>query len=409
MPRQIVHLSIFVSCPDNLGAERDIVCSALPEINRILEASYGVTLDILDWRGLVPGVGVNAQDVVNSQVDNSYDIYLGILGSRFGTSTASAGSGTEEEFDHAYQSYVLNPSKVRILFYFKDSLQQGVQTLDLDQLRRVHDFRAKLKNAGVLYAQFANSDEFLKLVKEHLINLITKQWDKNKWRVLSQAIAPVTSTLPEALTVLGEERIEPIEDPTGDASDQMPGLDALILSTENLNLAAGAGVRIGKLVDGMGASMQKATQETQASLAGSAPLSPQRMKVLINTFAKDLHEFALQLRGEVAAFRSAVDTGLGAFERVIDFQMSELHTELIASKEAYGELSKHSGGIRASRDLIQQFRDQIGTLPDYTSALRRSKREVAASLDEFQAAVTIMLDRMAGIEQKLDTRDSTSS
>jgi hypothetical protein len=409
VPRQIVHLSIFVSCPDNLGAERDIVCSALPEINRILEASYGVTLDILDWRGLVPGVGVNAQDVVNSQVDNSYDIYLGILGSRFGTSTASAGSGTEEEFDHTYQSYVLNPSKVRILFYFKDSLQQGVQTLDLDQLRRVHDFRAKLKNAGVLYAQFANSDEFLKLVKEHLINLITKQWDKNKWRVLSQAIAPVTSTLPEALTVLGEERIEPIEDPTGDASDQMPGLDALILSTENLNLAAGAGVRIGKLVDGMGASMQKATQETQASLAGSAPLSPQRMKVLINTFAKDLHEFALQLRGEVAAFRSAVDTGLGAFERVIDFQMSELHTELIASKEAYGELSKHSGGIRASRDLIQQFRDQIGTLPDYTSALRRSKREVAASLDEFQAAVTIMLDRMAGIEQKLDTRDSTSS
>jgi len=162
LPRQVTHLSVFVSCPDNLGTERDIVKSVVPELNQVLDQSHGVVLNVLNWADLLPGVGSEGQDVINSQVDGTYDIYLGILGARFGDPTRTAGSGTEEEFDHAYQRYVSDPANVRILFYFKDGLEHGVLKLDVDQLRKVPEFRAKLKKGGVLYAQFGNSGRILK-------------------------------------------------------------------------------------------------------------------------------------------------------------------------------------------------------------------------------------------------------
>jgi hypothetical protein len=304
LPRQVTHLVVFVSCPDNLGTERDIVKSVVPELNQVFEQSHSIALDVLTWADLLPGVGSEGQDVINSQVDGTYDIYLGILGARFGDPTRTAGSGTEEEFDHAYQRYVSDPTKVRILFYFKDSLEHGVLKLDVDQLRKVQEFRAKLKKEGVLYAQFRNSDEFLKLIKEHLSSLVTKQWDKGRWRVMSRAEIVASPNLPDALETL---KTQPAKFEDSDQVDdplQMTGLDALILSTESLKLATEAVVRMGELTRNMTLSMETATQKATALAAESKPTSPQTMKVLIDGFARDLHDFAVQLRREVASFRS---------------------------------------------------------------------------------------------------------
>jgi len=41
----------------------------------------------MGWGSLVPGVGPDAQAVINNQVGEDYDIYIGILGHRFGTQT----------------------------------------------------------------------------------------------------------------------------------------------------------------------------------------------------------------------------------------------------------------------------------------------------------------------------------
>jgi len=61
--------------------------------------------------------------LVNCCINNlnlpSYDIFIGILWKKFGTLTGRACSGTEEEFNRAYERYKENPSKLRIMFYFK--------------------------------------------------------------------------------------------------------------------------------------------------------------------------------------------------------------------------------------------------------------------------------------------------
>ena len=390
-----------MSCPDNLGPERDIVKSVVPELNQVLEQSHGVVLKVLNWTDLLPGVGSEGQDVINSQVDGAYDIYLGILGARFGDPTRTAGSGTEEEFDHAYQRYVSDPANVRILFYFKDGLEHGVLKLDVDQLRRVQEFRAKLKKEGVLYAQFSNSDEFLKLIKEHLSSLVMKQWDKGQWRVLSRPEPAAPPTLPDALATLEAQPTKFEDSGAGDNSSQMPGLDALILSMESLKLATAAVERMGELIQNMGSSMQNTTKKITASVADSKPMSPQSMKVVMDGFASDLHDFAIQLRREVVSFRSGTDTGLAALERVIDFQMDELHSDVASLRAAYGEVSKYTSNIRNTRDLIRQFRDTISDLPSFTGPLRISKGQVVDSLDQFQATVAITLDKLETIDRKL--------
>jgi hypothetical protein len=57
--------------------------------------------------------------VVNRQLPiPEYDIFIGIIWRRFGAPTKRAGSGTEEEFRIAYESWKRNREPREILFYF---------------------------------------------------------------------------------------------------------------------------------------------------------------------------------------------------------------------------------------------------------------------------------------------------
>ena len=162
MFKQLTEINVFISCPSDLDAERHIVESAIAELNAILKDSHRVLLKAVTWeKDVVAGAGNDAQSVINSQIE--YEIYLGLLGSRFGTKTPRAGSGTEEEFDRAYKRYKDAPATVRVLFYFKTTLD-NVQHLDLAQFQKVKDFRKKLEDSGVFYLDFADQDALLKRV-----------------------------------------------------------------------------------------------------------------------------------------------------------------------------------------------------------------------------------------------------
>ncbi|MYD31374.1 MAG: DUF4062 domain-containing protein, partial [Nitrospira sp. SB0661_bin_20] len=63
-------------------------------------------MDVVRWETrTTPGFGKDPQDVINKQISDAYDIFIGIMWTRFGTPTPRAGSGTEEEFLRAYDRY----------------------------------------------------------------------------------------------------------------------------------------------------------------------------------------------------------------------------------------------------------------------------------------------------------------
>src|SRR4029077_3159743 len=77
-----------------------------------------------------------------------------------------------------------------------------------EQLRKVQEFRSRIGNeAGVLYCDFATSEEFIRLSRDHLIQLIAQQWAGDTWTSVPGLI-PASAAVPAL--ILGQP--EPDED-----------------------------------------------------------------------------------------------------------------------------------------------------------------------------------------------------
>ena len=96
---------IFVASPSDVQSEREQLAKVINELNLTITAiapEKRVLLELVRWETHVsPSLGRDPQDVVNRQI-GEYDLFVGILWKRMGTPTAVATSGTEEEFNRAY-------------------------------------------------------------------------------------------------------------------------------------------------------------------------------------------------------------------------------------------------------------------------------------------------------------------
>ena len=131
--RTVRSIRVLVASPSDVGAERGAVKSIGEYVTHVLGVK-NARIDILMVEtNVTPAIGTRAQAVVNDQLGADYDILLGIMGARFGTSTGKAGSGTEEEFREAVDRWKKTGAP-RIMFYFKDSVS-SLSDVDPDQLR----------------------------------------------------------------------------------------------------------------------------------------------------------------------------------------------------------------------------------------------------------------------------------
>ncbi len=161
-------IRVFVSAPNEMAAARDAVRRVADDINRLHTATEGFRLEILSWdRDAFPDVGTQAQLVIDRQIAD-YDLFIGILGTKFGTPTLSSASGTEHEFKNAFHRYLLDPRSVIIAFYFHNATVR-VLDIDAEQLRLVQEFRRDISARGVLWSKFDTFDDFRSLVREHLV------------------------------------------------------------------------------------------------------------------------------------------------------------------------------------------------------------------------------------------------
>lgn len=158
---------IFLASPGDVRPEREIASQIVGELNTIWSKFLGLSLELVRWEThAYPGVGDDAQFIINEQIMDDYDLFVGIMWTRFGTPTQRAGSGTEEEYNRAYQRYKAEPQSVRIMFYFKSA--SPTETMGREQIQAVGRFRDKVGAQGVLYWTFADEQEFSNLLRLHL-------------------------------------------------------------------------------------------------------------------------------------------------------------------------------------------------------------------------------------------------
>ncbi len=175
MTAAATRVRVFLASPSDVTAEREQLSKVVQEINTTLSAlapQQGVFLELIRWETHVhPGLGRDAQDVVNRQISD-YDIFVGIMWRRFGTPTSVAGSGTEEEFRIAHREWEENHRLLQILFYFSQGHAAPPSTADeVDQLGHVVAFRQELTNHGLVW-DYNDHTAFADTVRPHLVMVL---------------------------------------------------------------------------------------------------------------------------------------------------------------------------------------------------------------------------------------------
>ncbi len=73
-------LQVFVASPGDIVDERKILKDVINEFNVTWGDTHNVRLDLLKWETHSSlGFGEDAQDVINQQVGDEYDIFLGVM------------------------------------------------------------------------------------------------------------------------------------------------------------------------------------------------------------------------------------------------------------------------------------------------------------------------------------------
>lgn len=174
MPKSFIEIQVFVGSPSDVQKERELLVTVIDELNQNWSSTLGVRLRLLRWETDVhPSLGSDPQAVINEQIGDEYDVFIGILWGRFGTPTVKAESGMMEEFERALSRRKDGSTSPEIMIYFKDSPISPTK-IDPTQLMKIQQFRSELPEIGALYAEFSDDSGFESALRAHLAAVARK-------------------------------------------------------------------------------------------------------------------------------------------------------------------------------------------------------------------------------------------
>lgn len=175
----IYEIKCFIASPGDTIEERKACETVFEEINHGLGRSLGFRIVSLRWeKDVYPSVGEYGQQVINQQMEGNYDLFIGIMKSRFGTPTPQSGSGTEEEFNIAYDKF--QNEEIGNLFFYFGIPEESAYELDIDQFKKVKEFRKKIEQDGVVTMQYKGLEDFKKQLKNNLEDYFNKNRPSKK-------------------------------------------------------------------------------------------------------------------------------------------------------------------------------------------------------------------------------------
>ncbi len=155
----VFRIRILLASPGNLSEDREKVSEIVKYINLDNGQREGFVAEIVSWETHSrPAAGEYPQAVLNDQFPDDIDIFVGMMGTYFGTPTKHWGSGTEEEFRIAYERWEKTKTP-EIMFYFSDAML-SLSQIDPEQLSKRNSFRKSLGELGVYYFVYSDITEF---------------------------------------------------------------------------------------------------------------------------------------------------------------------------------------------------------------------------------------------------------
>ncbi|MFL6276891.1 MAG: hypothetical protein ACJ74G_17025 [Blastocatellia bacterium] len=349
-------------------------------------------LELIKWEThTYPGIGTDAQAVINEQVADDYDIFIGIMWARFGMPTGRAGSGTAEEFYRAYRRYQEHANHIRIMFYFKDA-PVAPSDLDPEHLALIRAFQKDLGEKGTYYWTYTGRDEFAQLVRMHL-GLQVQEWGK------SWGIEPAKTLKPTTGQEMAEEKVAADNEPT---LEEEGYLDLILSGQENFESMNGAMARMTNALQDLGKRTNERTEELNQARTPTGEVDLKQAKRVSNRVAEEMNNFAALMEVEFPifanTFSSAIDDYTRAFTITKDLGMEKKEDV----ETVKGILKQFRSTILSTQSQMWSFRDTIANLPRATTMLNRARRRTLSILDKLDSEFTTALNLTSEMEKVFD-------
>lgn len=383
MPRNETILSVFVASPSDLSEERDLLPSIIDKINLMHARRQRVRFELLMWeREVSPAIGKDTQAVINAQIPQDYDVFIGIIWNRIGTATSRAESGTIEEFELAKARYDEDPNSVRLMLYFKDAPPSSMEDFDTDQYTSAKNFRSEVEKAGrIFYRKFVEADSFANHVQLDLTKLICDWVGQEPSDVPrdeavnkdSVCVAKSDAFDGVGATELDDEGIIDLEEVF---EDEMQALYAVL-------------ERMGEAIKQVGSSTAGRAGEIQSlgipkdandlSVHERQKLRADTKRILKRT-ANDMNGFVAQMKQELPLFRQHLDRGIEVFTKAVPIYI-EIHEDE-DREELKMNINTMLEAMVGMVGSMEELHGAVHGLPRLSTALVQSRREMEKVLQE---------------------------
>lgn len=388
MPKTITVLRILVASPSDLEEERKLLDGVIQELNLILLQQRGISFELIKWEThTFPGVGTDAQDVINHQLPIDYDILLSMFWSRIGTPTPRSKSGTLEEFENAYRRWNLDPHSIRLMIYFKTA-PISPDFIDPDQLRQVKEFRNSLNEKGVKYATFASNEEFSQLLRLHL------NWQAQDFLKVNE-IKNKSNKIPITAYINQETQ----EDKSIEISEDEGFLDLIEITETAFQRASEVTKHITDGLEKFTAGTNQSSLDLK-SVDGDEKAKFAAYKRISNRQAENMADFVARMHPETPILDDSISKALDAYGRILsllsDFgSNANNHSQLESALSAAANLRNV---MVTSKESIERFRSSTAALPRVTTQFNRSRRDLLSLLDLFLGIYSRGINLLGEIE-----------
>ena len=370
MPKQTTTLTIVVASPSDVLAERTIVKNVVDELNQTICKPLQLNLEMIGWENATyPAFGNYPQDVINNQIGDEYDIFIGILWARFGTPTNRALSGTLEEFERVLTRFKKDKS-LEICLYFKTD-DVDPYKIDLDQFTKVKEFKSSLGELGGYHWDF-HSSNFQDTLRKHLTLMCQK------------LTSPQSQIRPNTINVedISITKLEPEGDEEG-FYDLFEGMISLFKSvTDDLQSFNDLTNSHNEMINHYTNRLDKYPDNFKAR------------KSIINESSDYMADYSQKAQKKFKSIENNFELALTKFYKFLNIY-PEIHNKDNA-KELTTMLNAFTQTIEAIPRMVKgnnSFLNAVKQLPRMTTNLARSKKLMIATLEPF-------IEYMEGLEVK---------
>jgi len=349
MPRNVTKIRVFIASPSDTIEERRAASEIIEELNKI-NTSDIIELELIKWEThTFSGIGEDAQDVINRQISDDYDIFVGLMWKRFGFRTKRADSGTEEEFLRALEIHESKVRPIKIMFYFNQT-PIPPKEIDIKEIQKINEFKEKLQKFGVYHWDYSNLKQFEGLLR-----------------------VQVSKSAKELIDELKIEKKSPAKNENYLDADE-PGLfDLIEQATDDFVEIQSILERMTELMTDLGEKTNK--RATELNSIDKRTTKPQELKRLIDKSANDMHVYVKRMETEMPLFKEAMINGFDSLTKAYSIYYTDWRDISKEEEDSFKSLEGLMESMIQFSDAMHDLRTKILILPRATTSFNKAKRD----------------------------------